>query len=170
MYASELFIQAEDHRDATYVWVHIHFEASVFELTQKFFLAWPTCRLQCTPSPCCSGFGGEVLLWLAQTHPCHQVASCAWIGCWGQFFTCWDNLLARLYPYMWYWQEKLTRNANLFEDGSIRGGRFGLTQVLGGEGAKWGLYSHYWSHRRVAGCHVCTRWLSSWFTRLLVKY
>jgi len=36
MYASELFIQAEDHRDAMYVWVCMHFEASVFKLTRKF--------------------------------------------------------------------------------------------------------------------------------------
>ena len=35
MYASELFIQAEDHRDATYVRVCMHFEASVFKLTRK---------------------------------------------------------------------------------------------------------------------------------------
>ena len=38
MYASELFIQAEDHRDATYVQVCIDIEASVSKLTQKFFL------------------------------------------------------------------------------------------------------------------------------------
>ena len=38
MYASKLFIQAEDHQDATYVQVCIHFEASVLKLTQKFFL------------------------------------------------------------------------------------------------------------------------------------
>jgi hypothetical protein len=38
MYASELFIQAEDRRDATYVQVCIHFEASVLKLTKKFFL------------------------------------------------------------------------------------------------------------------------------------
>jgi hypothetical protein len=38
MYASELFIQAEDRRDATYVRVCIHFEASVLKLTRKFFL------------------------------------------------------------------------------------------------------------------------------------
>jgi hypothetical protein len=38
MYASELFIRTEDRRDATYVRVCIHFEASVFKLTQKFLL------------------------------------------------------------------------------------------------------------------------------------
>ena len=38
MYESELFIQAEDRRDATYVWVCMHFEASVFKLTRKFLL------------------------------------------------------------------------------------------------------------------------------------
>lgn len=37
MYASELFIQSEDRRDATYVRVCIHFEASVFKLTGNFF-------------------------------------------------------------------------------------------------------------------------------------
>ena len=36
MYASELFIQAEDRRDATYVRVCMHFRASVFKLTRKF--------------------------------------------------------------------------------------------------------------------------------------
>ena len=36
MYASELFIEAEDRRDATYVRVCLHFETSVFKLTQKF--------------------------------------------------------------------------------------------------------------------------------------
>ena len=36
MYASELFIQTEDRRDATYVRVCMHFEASIFKLTQKF--------------------------------------------------------------------------------------------------------------------------------------
>jgi len=44
------------------------------------------------------------------------------------------------------------------------GDRFGSTRVLGGEGAKWGVYSHYWSDRRVAGRSVCTRRLSSRFT------
>jgi hypothetical protein len=38
MYASELFIQTEDRRDATYVRVCMHFEASVFKLTRKFLL------------------------------------------------------------------------------------------------------------------------------------
>jgi len=38
MYALELFIQAEDHRDATYVRVCMYFEASVFKLTWKFLL------------------------------------------------------------------------------------------------------------------------------------
>jgi len=36
MYASELFIQTEDRRDATYVRVCMHFEATVFKLTRKF--------------------------------------------------------------------------------------------------------------------------------------
>ena len=36
MYASEMFIQTEDRRDATYVRVCMHFEASVFKLTRKF--------------------------------------------------------------------------------------------------------------------------------------
>jgi hypothetical protein len=38
MYASELFFQAEDRRDATYVRVCIHLEASIFKLTRKFLL------------------------------------------------------------------------------------------------------------------------------------
>jgi len=115
-----------------------------------------------------------MLLWIGRRSPSMassnmssgQVASCTWTGCRGWLLACQDNLLACLYPYMQSWQEKLTRNANLFEDGSIGGGRFGSTRVLGGEGTKWGVYSHYWSHRRVAGHDVCTRWLSSWFTRL----
>jgi hypothetical protein len=36
MYASELFIQTEDRRDATYVRVCTHFEATFLKLTQKF--------------------------------------------------------------------------------------------------------------------------------------
>ena len=38
MYASELFIQTEDRRDATYVRVCIHFEENVSKLTWKFLL------------------------------------------------------------------------------------------------------------------------------------
>jgi hypothetical protein len=38
MYASELFIQTEDRRDATYVRVCMHFEVSVFKLTWKYLL------------------------------------------------------------------------------------------------------------------------------------
>ena len=148
----------------------MNYEASVFQLTWKFLSVWPTRRPQHTPSPRCSRLGGEALLWPAQTHPCRQVASCAWTGCQGRHVACRDNLLARLYPYMRCWQEKLTRNADLFEDGSIGGGRFGSTRVLGREGTKWGVYSHYWSHRRVAGRDICTRWLSSRFTRLSVEY
>ena len=36
MCASELFIQTEDRRDATYVRVCMHFEVSFFKLTWKF--------------------------------------------------------------------------------------------------------------------------------------
>ena len=166
MYASELpvFNQAEDHRDATYVRVCMHFETSNFKLTQKYLSVWPTRRPQSTPTPCCSRMGGEALLWPAQTRLHRQVASCTWTGSRRRLLACWDDLLARFYPYMQCWQKKLTRNADLFKDGSIGGGIFGSTRVLGGEGAKWGVYNHYWSHRRVAGRGVCTRWLSSRFT------
>ena len=36
MYASELFVQTEDRRDATYVRVCMHFKTSVFKLTWTF--------------------------------------------------------------------------------------------------------------------------------------
>ena len=81
MHASELFTQAEDRRDATYVRVCMHFEVSVFKLTWKFLSVRPTCRLQHTPSPRCSRLGGEVLLWAAQTRPRRQVAPCTSTGC-----------------------------------------------------------------------------------------
>jgi hypothetical protein len=169
MYASELFDQAEDRRDATYVRVCINSDICLwFKFTRKFFSVWPTCRPQSAPSPRCSGLGGEAFLWPAKTYPRCQVTSCTWTGCRRWHIACRDNLLARLYSYVRCRQEKFTRNGNLFDDGSNGGGGFGSTWVLGGEGEKWGLYSHYWSHGRVAGCDLCTRWLSAITSQLPV--